>query len=252
MKMDKKVRNLVFTSVLAALVIVLQVVITVTVSSFPITFALIPIVIGAVVLGPLPGTVLGLVFGIVVSILSLTGKDPGGQMVFAANPFLAWALCLLKGAAAGFVPAMLYKLFRKHEYALSITYVFTGIFLFLGGIGVTRLIRGKSTAAGIILVVVFSLLAGGLMFAMNKLLTSDNAACYIASVAAPICNTGVFIIGMLLFFRPLLNAWAGGSNTFVYVLTGLCGVNFLLELTTSILATPVVVAVSHYSSKRNI
>ena len=250
--MDKKTRVLVFTSVLAALVIVLQVVITITVSSFPITFALIPIVIGAVVLGMVPGTVLGLVFGVVVSILSITGKDPGGQMVFAANPFLAWALCLLKGAAAGFIPALLYKLFKKHEQALSITYAFTGIFLFLGGIGVTRLIRGKGTALSIILVVIFAIVAGALLFAMNKLLTSDNAACYIASVAAPICNTGIFIIGMLLFFRPLLNAWAGGSDTFVYVLTGLCGVNFLLELTASILATPVVIAVSQYTSKRKL
>ena len=252
MKMDQKVRKLVFTSVLAALVIVLQVVITITFSSFPITFALIPIVIGAVVLGPLPGTMLGLVFGVIVSILSLTGKDPGGQMVFAANPFIAWALCLLKGAAAGFVPAVLYRLFRKHEHALSITYAFTGVFLLLGGIGVSKLIRGKGTALSIILVVVFSIIAGALLFAMNKLLTSDNAACYIASVAAPICNTGIFIIGMLIFFRPLLNTWAGGSDTFVYVLTGLCGVNFLLELTASILATPVVIAVSDYSSKRHI
>ena len=252
MKMDKKVRNLVFTSVLAALVIVLQVVITVSVSSFPITFALIPIVIGAVVLGPVSGTVLGVVFGVVVSILSLTGKDPGGQMVFAANPFMAWFLCILKGAMAGFIPAILYRLFKKHEYAVNVTYAFTGIFLFLGGLGVSQLMDGKSTAVKIILAVVFSLIAGGLLFAMSKLLTSENAACYIASVAAPICNTGIFIIGMLIFFRPLLNTWAGGSDTLVYVLTGLYGVNFLLELTTSILATPVVVAVSKYSAKRHI
>ena len=76
--MDKKVKTLVFTSVLAALVVILQLIGGIPIGPFSITLTLIPIVVGAITLGPVPGLILGLVFGVVVSILSLTGKDPGG------------------------------------------------------------------------------------------------------------------------------------------------------------------------------
>ena len=69
---------LVTTAVLAAIVVVLQIVGGIPVGPFSITLTLFPIVVGAVVLGPVPGLILGLVFGVVVSILSITGKDPGG------------------------------------------------------------------------------------------------------------------------------------------------------------------------------
>ena len=102
-KNSERIKNLVLLAILAALIVGLQFIGGINVGPFSITLTLIPIVVGAIILGPALGTVLGLVFGLIVSIFSLTGRDPGGQMVFAASPVLAWLLCLLKGAAAGFL-----------------------------------------------------------------------------------------------------------------------------------------------------
>lgn len=43
-------------------------------------------------------------------------------------------------------------------------------------------------------------------------------------------NTGVFLLGMVLFFQETLRAWAAGSALLTYVLFTLTGVNFLVEL----------------------
>ena len=242
--MDKKVKMIVFTGVLAALVIVLQVFLGIPFGPFSITLALFPIVIGAVVLGPVSGLILGLVFGVVVSILSLTGKDPGGQMVFAANPFMAWVLCLLKGAMAGFLPGIIYKAIRKFKYLAELAYGLTGAAIFAGGFAVSRIMtKVESSVARTIVPIVFTLVAAGLMIALFKMFKSGIAECYIASMVAPVANTGIFVIGMLLFFRPVLQAWGGGSNVFVYVITGLVGLNFLVEFFVSVALSPAVAAI---------
>ncbi len=180
----KRIRNLVLMAILAALIVGLQFIGGISIGPFSITLTLIPIVVGAILLGPVFGAVLGLVFGLIVSIFSITGRDPGGQMVFAASPVIAWALCLLKGAAAGFLPAVVY-----------------------------RAVKQKTLAA------------------------------YLASMTAPVANTGIFIVGMLLFFRPLLETWAGGQNALVYAITGLAGINFLIEFAVAVLFAPAVAIV---------
>lgn len=53
----------------------------------------------------------------------------------------------------------------------------------------------------------------------------------LAGVAAPVANTGTFILGMLLFFRDTIFGWSAGSPSFAYyVIVGLCGINFVVEL----------------------
>ena len=68
----------------------------------------------------------------------------------------------------------------------------------------------------------------------------------LASVAAPVCNTGIFLAGMLLFFRDLLAEWANGAgadNTATYVITGLVGLNFLAELVIGLVLCPIIVRI---------
>lgn len=238
------------TAILAALVVVLQIVGGIPVGPFSITLTLFPIVVGAVVLGPAPGLFLGLVFGLIVSILSVTGKDPGGQMVFAANPVLAWVVCLLKGALAGFVPAVSYSFFSKHKNAsAAVSYMTAGVFIFLGGVGVTNGFSGMGMGARIGLTALFAIIAGGLLVGLHYLLKTERSAFYISSILAPLCNTGVFLIFMLLFFRSTLSAWAGGSNVLVYAITGLVGINFLIEFSVAIILTPALMAIAHYAGK---
>ena len=242
---------LVTTAVLAALVVVLQLVGGIPVGPFSITLTLFPIVVGAVVLGPLPGLFLGIVFGVVVSILSITGKDPGGQMVFAANPVMAWFVCILKGALAGFVPAVAYGFFSKRRTEATVmSYITAGIFIFLGGFAAANSLADARLGLKIGLTALFALIAGGLLVGLHFLLKTERSAHYIASILAPICNTFTFVAFMVIFFRPVLQTWAGGSDLITYTLTGLVGINFLIEFSVAVILTPALVAITNYTGKR--
>lgn len=62
----------------------------------------------------------------------------------------------------------------------------------------------------------------------------------IPAVVAPAVNTGIFVIMMFAAFRDVLNSWAGGTNVVLYALTGLIGVNFLIELAVNAVLSPAV------------
>ena len=68
-------------------------------------------------------------------------------------------------------------------------------------------------------------------------------AVLLAGITAPVVNTGVFCIGMLLFFRGTLQAWAAGSDLFNYIIFGLTGVNFLIELGINVVFSPAIVTI---------
>ncbi|MBE6671498.1 MAG: ECF transporter S component [Ruminococcaceae bacterium] len=94
----------------------------------------------------------------------------------------------------------------------------------------------KSTVAGFV---------AGLIF---KLLGKKNTyvGIAVAAVMAPICNTGILSIGMLLFYRELITGWAigaGYSSALLYVILGVVGINFIAELVINVVLTPVIVRV---------
>ena len=62
----------------------------------------------------------------------------------------------------------------------------------------------------------------------------------VAAAAAPVVNTGLFVLAMVLFYQPQLQAWAGGTAVATYVVTGLVGVNFLLELGVNLVLSPTI------------
>ena len=132
-------KQIVGIGLFTAIVIVLQLIS----SSIPpigglvsISLVLIPIVMGGAVFGIGAGTILGATFGVVVLINCITGADPGGAMVFQANPALCAAVVLSKGILAGLLSASAYKLLSgKNAYlamlcaAVICPVVNTGIFL---------------------------------------------------------------------------------------------------------------------------
>ena len=134
-----KIKRMVGIAFLMAMVIVLQLIS----SSIPpigglvsISLVLIPIVMGGAVFGIGAGTVLGATFGVVVLINCITGADPGGAMVFQANPALCAAVVLSKGILAGLLSAGAYRLLSgKNAYlamlcaAVICPVVNTGVFL---------------------------------------------------------------------------------------------------------------------------
>ena len=101
-------------------------------------------------------------------------------------------------------------------------------------IGIDHIAIGKGALAGAVSALVYKLF---IFICKNKQLP----AVIIASVLTPTVNTGVFFLGMLVFFKDLLHQWTG-SNTVFGMLTALIGLNFILELVLNVIISPVITA----------
>ena len=88
----------------------------------------------------------------------------------------------------------------------------------------------KGTAAGYV--------AGLVYRAISK--KNALAGVIVAAAAAPVINTGTNMLAMLLFYQPQLQAWAGDTAVATYIVTGLVGVNFLLELGVNLVLSPTI------------
>lgn len=111
----KDVLRTVELALLIALVVVLQIIsalIPPIAGMVSITLTLIPVVVGGILLGKRSGAILGFSFGVIVLINCIAALDPGGNILWNSNPFFTAIICLVKGTAAGFVPAALYELVR--------------------------------------------------------------------------------------------------------------------------------------------
>ena len=135
---NQKIKRMAGIALLMAFVVVMQFVggIIPPVGGFTISLVLIPIVLGAAVFGPGAGALLGATFGAVVYINCITGADPGGAMVFQANPILCFLVVMGKGILAGLASGAVYKLLKnKNSYiamllaAIVCPVVNTGIFV---------------------------------------------------------------------------------------------------------------------------
>lgn len=73
-----------------------------------------------------------------------------------------------------------------------------------------------------------------------------------AGVVAPICNTGIFLIGCRLFFYDTIKSWAeaaGSSSAGVYMITSFVGVNFLVELVINMVLAVAIVRIIEIAGK---
>ena len=134
----QKIKRMVGIALLMALVVVMQFLtgIIPPIGGFSISLVLIPIVLGAAAFGPGAGALLGACFGVVVYINCVTGADPGGAMVFQANPILCFLVVMGKGVLAGTASGFVYKLIsRWNSYiamlvtAIVCPLVNTGVFV---------------------------------------------------------------------------------------------------------------------------
>lgn len=110
------------------------------------------------------------------------------------------------------------------------------------GTFVTVLVKG--VAAG---------LAAGLVY---KLLRDQNRyfAVIVAAMVCPVVNTGIFLICCKIFFMDTIRAWAEGagfSSAGTYMIFGLAGVNFLLELVVNVVLSPVIVRIISIGQKEH-
>ena len=65
----------------------------------------------------------------------------------------------------------------------------------------------------------------------------------VAGIVSPVVNTGLFCLCLALLFHDILVAWAGGTEVFYYIIFGLTGVNFLVELAVNLVLSTVIVRV---------
>lgn len=188
-------KNIAYLAVLLALVIVLQIWGSgVKIGTTSVSFVLIPIVLGAILLGPVAGAFLGCAFGVVVIVMGVMGVDYFTFVVFSDHPVLTVILCLVKGAAAGFVAGILFKV-----------------------------LRGKS----------------------------ESAAVLVSALAAPVVNTGLFILGALLMSDTLsANFVADGQTVLYFLVIGCAGLNFVVEFIINAVASPAIYTVARVVGKK--
>lgn len=127
--------------------------------------------------------------------------------------------------------------------------------------GTVVLLNGDATAFfavnvfGTVLTVLLKGAACGFAAGLTyKLLAKHNkyAAVIAAAVVCPLVNTGVFLIGCLLFFLDTIKAWGadlGFTNTVSYVFLSMVGGNFLFELASNMILSPVILRILNFKEK---
>lgn len=118
--------------------------------------------------------------------------------------------------------------------------------------GVTVLLSGDANAfmvvdplATVLVVLVKGTLCGLIAGLAYKMLEKCNKvfAVMVSGIACPVVNTGVFLLGCQFFFLPTIREWAamyGYENAGTYMILGLAGINFLIELGTNVVLAPVI------------
>ena len=94
-------------------------------------------------------------------------------------------------------------------------------------------------------------LAAGLTYNLLKN-RNQYLAVMASAVVCPVVNTGVFLLGRVLFFFEAVTEWGmslGFTNTVEYMFLGLAGGNFIFELIINIILTPVVLRVLKFAKK---
>lgn len=107
-------------------------------------------------------------------------------------------------------------------------------FMVVSPLGTILTVLLKGSAAGSAAGFVYRLLSG----------KNDWVGAICAAITAPVVNTGLFLVGCLLFFLPTITEWGtalGFPNVGSYMLFGLVGGNFLFEVLVNLILSPVIV-----------
>lgn len=105
----------------------------------------------------------------------------------------------------------------------------------------------KSTGAGIFAGLIYKVFAK----------KNNSLGVILASISAPLVNTGIFAIGCVLMFFPTLQEWANGSSAIGYLFLGMIGINFVIEFVINSVLAPTVIYIvkiikSNFLNEENI
>lgn len=105
-----------------------------------------------------------------------------------------------------------------------------------------------SVPGTVITVLAKGILCGLAAGTVYRLLAAKNrvVAVVAAAVVCPCVNTGVFLLGCLVFFMPTINEWAAASgyaSAGAYMILALVGINFLIEMAVNIVLSSAIVQI---------
>lgn len=112
---------------------------------------------------------------------------------------------------------------------------------------------GLSVPGTIITVLVKGIASGylaGLAYRLTEHL-NRYLAVIVSAVVAPVVNTGIFLIGSLLFFLDTVRVGAadGGMSVFAYLIIAFVGLNFVFELLVNVIVSPAILRIINIRKK---
>jgi len=125
-----------------------------------------------------------------------------------------------------------------------------GSFMVVNAPGTILTVLLKGTACGFVSGLVYELISKAFS---KKNKNVPYAAAVVSALMCPITNTGVFLLGCLTFFMKTLKEWGEGlgfANVGNYMIFGLVGTNFLIEMAVIIIFAPAIVRIIKVVSKK--
>ena len=112
---------------------------------------------------------------------------------------------------------------------------------------------GLSIPGTVITVLVKGIAAGLAAGVVYKLLEKYNryVAVLVSAVVCPIVNTGIFLLGCLIFFMDTVRGGAAGEGmgVFGYLIVAFVGLNFVFELVVNIVLSPAILKIINLKQK---
>lgn len=110
--------------------------------------------------------------------------------------------------------------------------------------------------ATVLVVLVKGIAAGTCAGLVYKALAKINEwlAVIVAAIVCPVVNTGLFVLGCELFFMPTISGWAeaaGFPSAGNFLIYGMIGANFLVELAINVVLSPVILRLIKIGKKEN-
>lgn len=123
--------------------------------------------------------------------------------------------------------------------------VFGAAVLFTGDAAPFWAVAPAATFVTVILKGIASGVVPALVYKLFKN-TNKTVATALVSILSPIANTGVFLLGCVLFFIPTLVEWYGNVTAFLVTIFSF---NFAIELVLNIVLSPIVIRLINIREK---
>ena len=130
-------------------------------------------------------------------------------------------------------------------FGIVVLFTDAGLFLAVNIPGTIITVLAKGIGAGMVAALVYKAIAKHSKF----------GAALVAGIAAPVTNTGIFLIGCVLFFMSTIKEWAaaaGFENVGVYLIAGMVGTNFVIELIINLALSATILQIINIARKSGV